>query len=411
MTLVDHVMKLKRDCLRYIFLLLFFTMTLTGFGVSGEIVEKGTLESTSQTPVYSSASGVIKWIVSESTWVKKGDPLVELDLEGLEADVKSSKEAIEDKRTEVHNTRQLLTSKGEEQQMSLGLYQKEWEYAKFSLAALKKGVKSDELELSSIKVELAKIDLERAKEALARQENLVNKEFASKSSLESLAMRVKSREVRVADVERQHAQLMEPPDLEETLEQEALVRRWEGRVKRAELKHRRELASIELELLKQEEELRKMIFELQEKENDLKDTKIYSPTEGLVLLAQKRDWSRGGNYVPIFVGTSVHERDVLVHVIDPSNTQVSLTVHENNIDQMVLGTVVECRVPALNHEIFMGKVLDVSALGSDLRDLLPIGEIDDEHGQTYFRVLIRLNQQDERFMPGMSAIVSIPNLQ
>jgi multidrug resistance efflux pump len=155
-------------------------------------------------------------------------------------------------------------------------------------------------------------------------------------------------------------------------------------------------------------DLEQKIKAYQDNRKESSQGKIVSPRKGLLRLTQRRDWTQGGKYVAMNSGTRVWERDVIAEVEDTKSVKVQLTIHESDVTKLHKGMPVALQIPALDNKEFSGIITQVSSLGKDLQDLVPVGEMEERHGQAFFRFMVQVNEKDDRFLPGMSAIVKIP---
>jgi multidrug efflux pump subunit AcrA (membrane-fusion protein) len=347
----------------------------------------------------------LKWIISEGKWVTQGDLLAELELNGQEEELLLKEQAIEDLEISLANAMDLRANTVKKMDMDLDMQKLELDHAESTLAELMAGPKALELESVDLQIKRAELNLSAAEVALDKKKNLVEKGFAAESSLEPLRLRLESQRVSLKDIRRQKVMMLEPPEEEKVLEAEAEVMRWKDKVEFAKVRQQRELEKIDLTNDREKVKLRLLRFEHQELKRLLKDTEIRSPVSGLVRLARKRDWSRGGSYVPLYAGLDIKERDSIMEVLDPRRMEVFIPVHQNDFKKIVLEEEVICVIPALGDKPLKGRVQQKSQKGQDLRDLYAIGEMNKAHGQAYFGVTVEILDDEDRFKPGMGAWV------
>ncbi|MBF0196803.1 MAG: hypothetical protein HQL32_03800 [Planctomycetes bacterium] len=397
--------------MKLISLLIFISSVLsfTVYGASEKnLKERGVLVSSAREPVYALKDGMITWLVEEGKRVKKGDLIAEIAIENLndtiELKIASQKDLQEDLKVQEEFRAITLKNAINAQE----LLKMQIAVAQEKMTKLKEGATPEERRKAVIQWKLALLELDKAKEDVLRQESLVKKGFAAESSLESLHVRMKSRELGVLNKKKYIKELERPPRPEELTELQSEIAKLEGEHKRAEGRLALELKNITLAMDQLKLSFEKGEADLLFMQNEVKGSKMLAPTDGIARLVKKRDRSRNWGFYPINVGIGGRDRDVLAEIIDPSQVEVHLNIHEVDVNKVKKDIVVEMTIPALNNTMVKGMISYKSALGKDLKDLYDIGEIDEAHGQSYFKVIVDVIDADPRFQPGMSALVQIP---
>jgi HlyD family secretion protein len=163
-------------------------------------------------------------------------------------------------------------------------------------------------------------------------------------------------------------------------------------------------ASNEAALAISQEKHHKARLEMDQAELNMKNMKIASPIDGLMVIHGNRDstggFIMGGMTLPDYhVGDQVNPGSSIAEVIDSSHLEISAEVGETDRTNLKTGQAVEIKVDALPGESFTGKVRTVG--GATAREFW------DDNSKHKFDVAVQLDQADPRLRPGFEAQLSI----
>ena len=144
--------------------------------------------------------------------------------------------------------------------------------------------------------------------------------------------------------------------------------------------------------------------EMDQAELNIKNMKITSPIDGLMVIHGNRDSTGGffmdGMTLPDYhVGDQVNPGSSIAEVIDSSHLEISAQVGETDRTNLKTGQSVEIKVDALPGESFTGRVRTVG--GATAREFW------DDNAKHKFDVAIQLDRADPRLRPGFEAQLSI----
>ncbi len=139
-------------------------------------------------------------------------------------------------------------------------------------------------------------------------------------------------------------------------------------------------------------------------ELNIKNMRITSPIDGLMVIRGNRDSTGGffmeGMTLPDYhVGDQVNPGSPIAEVIDSSRLEISARVGETDRTNLKTGQSVEIEVDALPGESFKGTVRTVGGATA--------GEFWDDNSKHKFDVAIQLEHADPRLRPGFEAQLSI----
>jgi HlyD family secretion protein len=163
-------------------------------------------------------------------------------------------------------------------------------------------------------------------------------------------------------------------------------------------------ASNEAALAISQEKHHKAQLAMDRAELNIKNMRITSPIDGLMVIHGNRDSTGGffmdGMTLPDYhVGDQVNPGSSIAEVIDSSRLEISAQVGETDRTNLKTGQAVEIKVDALPGETFAGKVRTVG--GATARQFW------DDSTKHKFDVAIQLDRADPRLRPGFEAQLSI----
>jgi HlyD family secretion protein len=163
-------------------------------------------------------------------------------------------------------------------------------------------------------------------------------------------------------------------------------------------------ASNDAALAISQEKHHKARLEMDQAELNIKNMKITSPIDGLMVIHGNRDstggFFMGGMTLPDYhVGDQVNPGSSIAEVIDSSHLEISAEVGETDRTNLKTGQSVEIKVDALPGESFSGKVRTVG--GATAREFW------DDNSKHKFDVAVQLDRADPRLRPGFEAQLSI----
>lgn len=163
-------------------------------------------------------------------------------------------------------------------------------------------------------------------------------------------------------------------------------------------------ASNEAALAISKEKRHKARLAMDQAERNIKNMRIASPIDGLMVIHGNRDSSGGmffgGMTLPDYhVGDQANPGSSIAEVIDSSQLEISAQVGETDRTNLKTGQSVDITIDALPGETFSGKVRSVG--GATAREFW------DDNSKHKFDVNIQLDHADPRLRPGFEARLSI----
>lgn len=163
-------------------------------------------------------------------------------------------------------------------------------------------------------------------------------------------------------------------------------------------------ASNEAALAISQEKHHKAQLAMDQAEQNIKNMRITSPIDGLMVIHGNRDSTGGffmdGMTLPDYhVGDQVNPGSSIAEVIDSSHLEINAQVDETDRTNLKVGQSVDITIDALPGESFTGKVRTVG--GATAREFW------DDNTKHKFDVAVQLDREDPRLRPGFEAQLNI----
>lgn len=340
----------------------------------------GALEPIQSNPVSANVNSTIVWALPDGSPVKAGDVIIKLDAAELERRVTDLATTVlsaeEDVRTAeadggraVQNARTALTKAQE----SLRLVQTQNQAS---------------LEKAQAETAFREKELEVAQGQLDRNRRLEAERLMAITDVEAAEDEVRAAEFALAKAKRAQARAAQDA---QTLEQ---LRKLE--IQKAELELRQAEAGLVQRVEQAKRNLELQRLELEEAQQQLADTQIKAPVDGLLMLM--RNWR--GDVVK--VGDEVYEGMRVAGVIVPGLVRVRSNISEDQVGKVKIGQAALVTVAGVSSRPLRAKVTAVDNLAREGRwweGGVP--------GKKFFAALIDLTDKDTRLRPGMGAAVEL----
>lgn len=366
---------------------------------------KGEIKAETNTEVRCEVEGssTIVWLIEEGKQVKKGDLLVELTNQGGSSG-SSIEDRIKKQEIAVANAKAQLANADKSHEIQLDLNESNIrkaelakELAELNLNKYIEGDAEQSRQTTKLAVKESKAVLARAEAEVKTNEELIKRGYITRTEYEDdqfLALK--------ARLQLQRAELSEKILGEYT--EKVLMRTRQSTVdeaekdldrakKYAEAQAAQSKASLDAKRSEsgiQDDKLEKLV---RQKGN----LKITAPSHGMVVYHRSR---RYWDSKQVEVGATVHQRQALVDLPDPSVIQVEVKINESKMDKLSLDLPATIEVEGMTDKRFTGKVTKIGVLAdAQHRWLNPnLKEFTNE---------ITLDETHPDLKPGMTATVEI----
>ena len=326
------------------------------------ITASGSVQSRDKIVLRSELEGrnTILWVVEDGVNVKAGDLLVEFDAA-----------ALVEKRTDQEITantahgnliiaeERLEVTKGEcdgnmlEREVTLDL-------AKMALEKYEKGDFPEEKRQREADIALADEELQRASEKLDWSRKLAKEGFLTRTELQAdeLALRRKVIDLEMAKTKMNVLTNYTVHQMRATLQSD--VRKATRAVARTAWQNKSQIRQGETEIVQRSREYYRATNRLEELNFQISKSKIYAPTNGIVLYAAtaKRRWWEN----PIAAGESAVQRQELIYIPLDTGMIIEILVPESSLNKLEAGMSASVKVDAFPDQVFTGKLAKIGIL-------------------------------------------------
>lgn len=369
------------------------------------VTERGMIAPSNVSLVQTTTSGSIIYLKNNGEKVKKGDVVARIDTSNYDDDI--AEIALDLKAEELtlnfNKVKAELMEKSYRNRNSV--YKKTYEHALLERKYEFDQPDEEEIRKLEIDLELKELDLEEAEANLGRQQNLYDKGFLSKASLEPYERRYETAKEKVKESKLNISIAKKGITKERRVELEQNVLRAKADYERAEKRMQRKLVEIN-DIIKVSEQ--KMAELLHRKDNlmyKLANSTCYANQDGYFKIRRFYDFRSGGQYSEYATGVAIRERDVIAEIVNPGKMRVDVIFNESDFHRLNTGLNVEISLPAYSEKKFMGKLVRLGAIGKDRN--LWMEELTGKSGVSMYNAEINFDATGINLHPGMSAMVKI----
>jgi HlyD family secretion protein len=328
--------------------------------------ESGTIKAKEQTILKNELEGTtsIISIIPEGTRVEKGDLLVELDASTLN-DLKIDQEiSVQNAEAAYISANENLAVVQNQSKSDVNLAELTLEFAKQDLEKYINGDYPYLLEEADAKIKLAEEELARADQTLTDSKELAAENYISQMELQADELAQKKCELDKSLAIKSRNLLEEYTKKRQVAQYDSNVSQDEMALERTRRSANANIIQAEAELKAKESEYQRQQDKLKKLNDQLAKTKIYAPTDGLVIYATSAKTGNPfrSNSEPLDVGTSVQERQELIYLPAGDSSKAEISIHEAYLKKTEKGMPAIITVDALPGKTYFGTVATIAPL-------------------------------------------------
>ncbi|MGN0853394.1 MAG: HlyD family secretion protein [Kiritimatiellia bacterium] len=329
------------------------------------ITSSGSVQSRDKATLRSELEGnnVIIWVVDEGVNVKAGDLLLEFDSAALVD--KRNEQEITAATTEgnlIIAQEKLEVTKGDcdanllEREVDLTL-------AKMNLEKYEKGDYPELVRESDSAIAIADEELQRASEKLEWSQRLAKEGFLTRTELQADQLALHQKEIKLEMERSKMNVLTNYTVLQQRATHESAVRKATRALARTKWQNKSIIRQVETEIVQRTRERDRATNRLAELNFQISKSKIYAPTNGVVLyastvqIARRRYWTR-----PLAVGETAVQRQELIYIPLDTGMIVELMVPEASLNKLEVGMSANVKIDAFPDKIFKGTLAKIGIL-------------------------------------------------
>jgi HlyD family secretion protein len=367
------------------------------------VVESGTIKARDQLIIKNEVEGrtSIITLVREGTRVHKGDLLVELDASALQDGKIDQEIKVQNAEAAYINAQENLAIVTSQAASDVNQAELNLEFARQDLRKYEMGQYPKDANEAKKRIGLAREELERAEHTLSWSNRLFQEKYLSEmeKTADELSVKRKTLEVELANAD---LALLENFTYPRQMRQlQSAVQQAGSALERAKRKAEADKRQAEADLKAKEAEYARQKTKLEKIEDQIKKTKIYAPSDGLVIYATS---AKGGiasmMKEPLAEGQQVFERQELIYLPTDTSTMAEVGVHEASLAKVQAGMPAIITVETLPGKRFSGTVSLIAPLPDSTNMFL-------NPDLKIFTTQIRLDTNDPALRSGMTCKAEI----
>ena len=329
------------------------------------ITSSGTIQSRDKEILKSELEGnnVVIWVIDEGVNVKAGDLLLEFDSAALVN--KRNEQEITVATTEgnlIISQEKLEVTKGD---CDANLLEREVDVtlAKMKLEKYEKGDYPQEERTHAADIALADEEVQRAAEKLEWSQRLAKEGFLTRTELQADELALRRKEIALETAKTKMDVLTNYTVVQQRATNESALRKATRALARTKWQNKSIIRQVETEIIQRTRERDRATNRLAELEFQISKSKIYAPTNGVVLyastvqIARRRWWIR-----PLAVGETAVQRQELIYIPLDTGMIVEIMVPEASLNKLAVGMPANVKVDAFPDRVFHGKLAKIGIL-------------------------------------------------
>jgi HlyD family secretion protein len=367
------------------------------------VTSAGSIQSRDKVVIANELEGnnTVIWVIDEGVNVKAGDLLVEFNASDLIEKRNEQEIAVGNIESAVTVTHEKLEiTKGDceasqlDSEVELQLAKMEREkYEQGDFPQLRRQYESE--------TALADEEVQRATEKLEWSKRLADATFLTRTDLQADQLELKRRQINFEMAETKMSVLTNYTVLQQKAALSSRLRKAERAQVRIAWQNKATLRQVESELRARGREYDRATNRLAELNVQIEKSKIFAPTNGIILYASTVQISRRQWWVkPLAVGGAVVERQELIYIPLESGMVVETMTPEASLTKVTKGMSAKIKIDAFPGRVFDGKLVKIG--------ILPDGQSSSLNPDLkLYKCEIECDFQDVTIRPGMSCDVEL----
>ena len=327
------------------------------------VLESGTIQARERVIIKNEVEGVtsILSLIEEGTRVKKGDLLIELDA-SAKIDAKVNFEIqVQNADASFIQARENLAVVTNQRKSDLAVAELNYAFAKQDLEKYMEGEYPNQLKEVESSIALAKEELLRSEEKMEWSKRLYNENYLSQTELQQDELAANRDKLDLERAQNDLNLLVDYTHKRNTDQLESDVEQAEMALERTRRKATADVVMAQANLRAKESEYNRSQDKLRKLDEQIKKTKIYAPSDGLVIYATSgggRHWKQE----PLAEGAAVRERQELIHLPTTTSVKAEINIHESSLEKVKINDPVRVTIDALPGQVFAGYVASIAPL-------------------------------------------------
>jgi HlyD family secretion protein len=324
--------------------------------------ERGTIKAAKSEQVFSKLEGVstIVNVVSEGSFVKKGDLLVELDSSELTQLLNQQNIAVDTAAAALTTANAQVEIQKSQNESDIQAARLALELAKIDKEKYEKGDYRLAYEKAMADIDIAKEEMTRAQNKLQWTEKLAEKGYVTKTELIADQIAEHKAKVQAVQAEKGLEVLESYTKKKDSMKVSSDLEQAERAFDRVQRKAGSLIAQAQADQKGKQSTHNLSQRRLNKIRDQIEKTKIMAPQDGMVVYFQEGRWGRDDRLIE--QGATVRENQHLIDLPDLSVMAVSVQVPEARIHQVKVGLTATVTIDAQSEMVLRGTVTKIGLL-------------------------------------------------
>lgn len=334
-------------------------------GLTIAVTSGGSIQSRDKAVINSELEGnnTVVWVIPEGTNVQTGDLMLEFDASDL-VDKRNEQEitVANAEANLIIATEKLGITEGDCEAALLDR-EVDLELSRMALDKYEKGDFPQEERQHEANIALADEELKRAAEKLEWSQRLAEEGFLTRTELQADQLALQRCELNLEMASVKMNVLTNYTVLQERSRLQSAQRRAERALVRTKWQNRSSLRQVETEVQTRLRERDRATNRLAELNFQIDKSKIYAPTNGMVLYASTVQISQRKWWVkPLEAGSTAVIRQELIYIPIESGMVVEVMIPEASLNKIAKGMQARIKVDAFPGQVFRGRLVKIGIL-------------------------------------------------
>ena len=313
------------------------------------VTSGGSIQSRDKVVISSELEGnnTVIWVIDEGTNVQSGDLLLEFDASELIEKRKEQEIVVANADSNLVIAKEKLGITEGDCEAALLDREVELMLAKMSLEKYQQGDYPQQVRQFDADIALADEEVQRSAERMDWSQRLSKDNFLTRTELQADALALKRKQIDLEMARTKMNVLTNFTVLQERATLDSALRRADRAMARTTWQNKSTLRQVESELRTRQRERDRSTNRLAELNFQIQKSKIYAPTNGIVLytstvLISRRQWW----IKPLAVGSTAVERQELIYIPLESGMVVEMMIPEASLNKIDIGMPARVKIDA-----------------------------------------------------------------
>ena len=367
------------------------------------VTSGGSIQSRDKVVITSELEGnnTVIWVIDEGTNVQTGDLLLEFDASELVEKRKEQEITVANAESNLIIAREKLGITEGDCEAALLDREVDLMLAKMSREKYQEGDYPQQVRQYEADIALADEEVQRASEKMEWSQRLAKENFLTRTELQADELALQRKQIDLEMAKTKMNVLTNFTVLQERATLDGALRRADRAMARTTWQNKSSLRQVESELTARQRERERATNRLAELNFQIAKSKIYAPTNGIVLytstvLISRRQWWTK----PLAVGATAVERQELIYIPLESGMVVEMMIPEASLNKIDNGMSAHVKIDAFPGRVFEGHLVKIG--------ILPDGQSSQLNPDLkLYKCEIECDFHDAVIRPGMSCEVEL----